>query len=134
MAEESASARVFNEHRHRLWGARLMEVLAPEVTLVSDGGGRAPAPRKAIDGGELVARAFLTFAGRLPEAPSSHVVQVNGGPGIVVCSAGVPVVAISLYLVDGRIRTIHLVSNPDKLAGLNGLGAGPGRTAPPRAG
>jgi RNA polymerase sigma-70 factor (ECF subfamily) len=98
--------------------ARLMEVLAPEVTLVSDGGGLAPAPRKAIDGWELVGRAFLTFAGRMPDSPSTHIMQINGGPGIVVCSAGVPVVAISLYLVDHRIRTIHLVSNPEKLAGL----------------
>src|SRR4051794_1363617 len=38
--------------------AKLMEVLAPDVTLVSDGGGLAPAPRKAIDGWELVARAL----------------------------------------------------------------------------
>jgi RNA polymerase sigma-70 factor (ECF subfamily) len=98
--------------------ARLMEVLAPEVTLVSDGGGLAPAPRKAIDGWELVARALVTFAGRMPQAPSMHVVQLNGGPGIVVCSAGTPVVAISLHLVDGRVRTIHLVSNPEKLAGI----------------
>ncbi|HKT04527.1 MAG TPA: RNA polymerase sigma factor SigJ [Rugosimonospora sp.] len=99
--------------------ARLMEVLAPEVTLVSDGGGLAPAPRRAIDGGELVARALVTFAGRMPEAPSTHVVQVNGGPGIVVYSAGTPVVAIILHLVDGRVRTIHLVSNPEKLGGLS---------------
>jgi len=109
--------------------ARLMEVLAPEVTLVSDGGGLAPAPRKAIDGWELVARALVTFAGRMPQAPSTHMVQLNGGPGIVVCSAGTPVVAISLHLVDGRVRTIHLVSNPEKLAGipyrLNGSDAAP---------
>ncbi len=98
--------------------ARLMEVLAPEVTLVSDGGGLAPAPRKAIDGGELVARAMLTFAGRMPPEPSTHLVQLNGGPGILVCSAGTPVVALSLHLVDGRVRTIHLVSNPEKLTAL----------------
>ncbi|MCU1677901.1 MAG: polymerase, sigma-24 subunit, subfamily [Frankiales bacterium] len=97
---------------------RLLEVLAPEVTLVSDGGGLAPAPRKAITGWELVARALLTFAGRLPEAPSVEVVQLNGGPGIVVRSAGVAAVAMILHLVGGRIETIHLVSNPEKLAGI----------------
>lgn len=103
--------------------AKLMEVLAPEVTLVSDGGGLAPAPHKAIDGWELVARALVTFAGRMPPEPSTHVVQLNGAPGIVVCSAGVPVVAISLHLVDGRVRTIHLVSNPEKLAGIRDAAA-----------
>jgi RNA polymerase sigma-70 factor (ECF subfamily) len=111
---------------------KLMEVLAPEVTLVSDGGGLAPAPRKAIDGWELVARAMVTFAGRMPEAASTHVVELNGGPGIVVCSAGTPVVAISLHLVDGRVRAIHLVSNPEKLAGVV-LPGHPGTTAPPPA-
>lgn len=105
--------------------ARLMEVLAPEVTLVSDGGGLAPAPRKAIDGWELVARAMVTFAGRMPPAPSTHVVELNGGPGIVLCSAGTPVVAISLHLIDGQVRTIHLVSNPEKLAGVAIPGSGP---------
>ena len=97
---------------------RLMEVLAPVVTLVCDGGGLAPAPRRAIDGEDLVARALVTFAGRLPPEPSTRVMTINGGPGIVVCSAGTPVVAIVLHLVDGRVRTIHLVSNPEKLAGV----------------
>jgi RNA polymerase sigma factor (sigma-70 family) len=112
--------------------SRLIEVLAPEVTLVSDGGGLAPAPRKAIDGWELVARALVTFAGRLPESPSTHLVPLNGGPGIVVCSAGRPVVAISLHLVAGRVHTIHLVSNPEKLAGLrhHGYGVRRGPTTP----
>ena len=105
---------------------RLMDVLAPEVTLVSDGGGLAPAPRKAIDGWELVARALVTFAGRMPAEPSTHVVVLNGAPGIVVCSGGEPVVAISLHLVDGRVRTIHLVSNPEKLAGIPHALDGPG--------
>jgi RNA polymerase sigma factor (sigma-70 family) len=97
---------------------KLMEVLAPEVTLVSDGGGLAPSPRKAIRGAELVARALVTFGGRMPEDPSTQLVQLNGGPGIVVRSGGTPVVAISLQLVDGVIDTVYLVSNPEKLTGL----------------
>ena len=98
--------------------ANLMAVLAPEVTLVSDGGGLAPAPRKAIHGYELVARALSTFAGRMPPEPTTHLVHLNGGPGIVIRSAGIPVAAVSLYLVDGVIKTIHLVSNPEKLTAL----------------
>jgi RNA polymerase sigma-70 factor (TIGR02957 family) len=98
----------------------LMGLLAPEVAMVSDGGGLAPAPRKAIHGMELVARALVTFAGRMPPDPSTHLVQINGGPGIVVRSGGTPVAAISLHLVDGRVQTIHLVSNPEKLTGLDG--------------
>jgi RNA polymerase sigma-70 factor (ECF subfamily) len=97
----------------------LMEVLAPEVTLVSDGGGLAPAPRKAVHGMELVARALVTFAGRMPEDPSARVTQLNGGPGIIVFSGPTPVVAIILHLVDGVVDTIHLISNPEKLTGLH---------------
>jgi RNA polymerase sigma-70 factor (ECF subfamily) len=98
--------------------AALMAVLAPDVTLVSDGGGKAPAPRKAIVGLELVARALLTFAGRMPPDPRVEVVELNGGPGIVVYSADAPAAALTLHLVDGAVHTIHLVSNPDKLTGL----------------
>jgi RNA polymerase sigma-70 factor (ECF subfamily) len=96
----------------------LLDILAPGVTLVSDGGGLAPAPRKAIHGAEVVARAMVTFAGRMPPEPTSEIVVLNGGPGIVVRSAGTPVVVLVLHLVDGVVETIHLVSNPEKLAGL----------------
>jgi len=96
----------------------LMAVLAPDVRLVCDGGGLAPAPRKAIDGIELVARALVTFAGRMPPEPRAVVTEVNGGPGIVIYSARIPVVAIVLHLVDGRAQEIHLVSNPEKLNAL----------------
>lgn len=98
--------------------ASLMDVLAPDVVLVSDGGGLAPAPRKAISGLDMVARALLTFAGRMPEDPATDVVWFNNAPGIVVSSAGVPVAAVSLHLVDGVVSAVHLVSNPEKLVGL----------------
>ncbi len=96
----------------------LMDILAPGVTLVSDGGGLAPAPRKEIQGMELVAKAFITFAGRMPEDPRTAVVDINGGPGLVVYSGDTPVVGVTFHLVDGAIETIHLISNPEKLAGL----------------
>jgi RNA polymerase sigma-70 factor (ECF subfamily) len=97
---------------------QLVEVLAPGVELVSDGGGLAPAPRKVIAGLELVAKALLTFAGRLPEDPSIGLEQVNDGPAIVVRSAGAPSAAVILHLVDGLVSSIHLVANPEKLHGL----------------
>ena len=99
--------------------AGLMKILAPEVTLVCDGGGLAPAPHKAIHGMDLVARALITFAGRMPEDPHISVADVNGGPGIVIYSGRTPVVAIVLYTLEGAVETIHLVSNPEKLAGVS---------------
>lgn len=101
--------------------ASLMEVLAPDVRLVCDGGGLAPAPRKAIEGVELVARALVTFGGRMPPAPRVVVAAVNGGPGVVVYSGDTPVVVIVLHLVGGRAQEIHLISNPEKLTAVRGL-------------
>ncbi len=98
--------------------ASMLEVLAPGVTLVSDGGGLAPAPRKAIQGADLVAHAFAAFARRLPEQLGIELVEVNGGPGIVAYSAGIPVTVLVLHLVDGAVDTIHLIANPEKLTGV----------------
>jgi len=99
----------------------LMEVLAPDVRLVCDGGGLAPAPRKAIEGIDLVARALVTFGGRMPPEPRVVVTEVNGGPGVIIYSSDTPVAVIVLHLVDGRAREIHLISNPEKLAAVAGL-------------
>jgi RNA polymerase sigma-70 factor (ECF subfamily) len=99
----------------------LMGVLAPDVRLVCDGGGLAPAPRKVIEGIDLVARALVTFGGRMPPEPRVVVTEVNGGPGVVIYSADTPVVVIVLHLVDGRAQEIHLISNPEKLTAVAGL-------------
>jgi RNA polymerase sigma-70 factor (ECF subfamily) len=42
-------------------------------------------------------------------------VTLNGGPGIVIASRSEPVAALSLDVHDGRVATIYLVANPDKL-------------------
>ncbi|MGW4965873.1 RNA polymerase sigma-70 factor [Nonomuraea sp. NPDC004186] len=96
----------------------LLEVLAPDVTMVSDGGGLTGAPRKAIHGHEYVARAIVILSRRMPGDSHAQVLQVNGGPGIVVRSGRTPVLAITLHLLDGVIKTVHVVSNPEKLGGV----------------
>ena len=115
----------------------LMAVLSPGVTLVADGGGRALAPRLPVRGAEKVARFLLTVTteehiarflrsiGSEPVAADlrSYVAWVNGGPGIVVASGGKPISALVLDVADGAIRTIHLVANPEKLAGVRGVTA-----------
>jgi RNA polymerase sigma-70 factor (ECF subfamily) len=113
----------------------LMAVLAPEVTLVADGGGRALAPRRPVRGAEKVARfllavateermaRFLRSVGSEPVAANLrvHVSQVNGGPGILVVSGAKPISALVLDVSEGVVRTIHLVANPEKLAGVRGI-------------
>ncbi len=113
----------------------LMGVLAPGVTLVADGGGRALAPRRPVRGAEKVARfllavateermaRFLRSVGSEPVAADLRVymARINGGPGVVITSQGRPVSALVLDVADGAIQTIHLVANPEKLAGVRGI-------------
>jgi RNA polymerase sigma-70 factor (TIGR02957 family) len=109
----------------------LMEVLAPGVTLVADGGGRARAPRRPVRGAEKVARflaaisapekmaQFLSSvsAGPLP-GMDVRLAQVNGGPGILATAGETPVATIVLDVADGLVQTIHMVANPEKMSGV----------------
>jgi RNA polymerase sigma-70 factor (TIGR02957 family) len=113
----------------------LVAVLSPEVTLVADGGGRALAPRRPIRGADKVARfllavateermtRFLRSVGSEPIVADLRVcvAPVNGGPGILVVSGDKPISALVLDVSEGVVRTIHLVANPEKLAGVRGF-------------
>jgi RNA polymerase sigma-70 factor (TIGR02957 family) len=112
----------------------LMRVLAPGVTLVADGGGRALAPRRPVRGAEKVARfllavateertvRFLRSVGAEPSLDVRvHLAQVNGGPGVVITSGDRPISALLLDVADCLVQTIHLVANPEKLAGVRGI-------------
>ena len=113
----------------------LMAVLSPGVTLVADGGGRALAPRRPVRGAEKVARFLLAVAteermARFLRSVGSEpivadlrvrVAQVNGGPGILVVSGNKPISALVLDVSEGVVRSIHLVANPEKLAGVRGF-------------
>jgi RNA polymerase sigma-70 factor (ECF subfamily) len=109
----------------------LVEVLSPGVTLVADGGGRALAPRRPVRGADKVARFLVAVAGEEQTArfmrsvgsePSGevrvHLARVNGGPGLVIASGGKPISALVLDISDGVVQAIHLVANPEKLAGV----------------
>ncbi len=99
--------------------AALLGLLAPDVTLVGDGGGRAKAPRRVIHGADKVAR-FMIGIGSDPVLAELRIelMDVNGGPAMVAFAADVPVTMITLDVADGLVQTVRLVANPDKLAGL----------------
>ena len=97
----------------------LMELLAPDVTLVSDGGGVVRAALRPLEGAAAVARWLAGVAARpLPE-PSFEVVDLNGGPAGIVRSKGRTQAAIVLGVEAGRIRAVYLVANPEKLQTLD---------------
>jgi RNA polymerase sigma-70 factor (ECF subfamily) len=99
----------------------LLRLLAPEVTLWTDGGGKA-GPRNAlprpVHGGDDVARVLAAGSGRIPAGVEVRYRLVNGDPSAVVLVAGAPFGVVVLDLVPGgeAVREIYFVSNPDKLA------------------
>ncbi|MQY03614.1 RNA polymerase sigma-70 factor [Actinomadura macrotermitis] len=99
----------------------LMEVLAPDVTLWTDGGGKVRAALRTVHGADKVGR-FLAavtgvpYAGVEPADMRYRRAVVNGEPALVVDGPDGPIITVSVDVDDaGRIAAIHLVSNPDKL-------------------
>ncbi len=99
----------------------LMKVLAPGVRLVADGGGKARAPLLPVIGAAKVARFFIAVASRPLPDRRDWLVPINGGPGLVVTSEGVPVAAATLEVGNGLVQVIRLVADPDKLRGVADL-------------
>ncbi len=95
---------------------RMMELLAPEVTLWSDGGGKIRAALRPILGPDKVARWILGILTHRPIPDLGvRLVDVNGEPGVLVTSAGVPDTVICMELDESGISGIRVVRNPDKL-------------------
>ena len=98
----------------------LLAALAPDVVLISDGGGRAKAALRPITGADKVARFLVGIAEKGGDLPGLRieVAEVNGQPAIVGWVGTEPFGSISLAVADGRIEQVLVVVNPDKLAGL----------------
>jgi RNA polymerase sigma-70 factor (TIGR02957 family) len=98
---------------------RLLDVLAPDVVAVSDGGGLVVANRRPIVGAERVA-GFLVGAARTPDFEATAV-WLNGAPGGRIDVGGRINTALSLAVENGRITRIYAIRNPHKLARLDGV-------------
>lgn len=101
----------------------MMRLLAPDVTLTSDGGGKRRAGRWPLHGAERVARFASGVLNQLPPEPATHEVLVNGRPGLLFTSAGVPDTIALVELVGERITEIYVIRNPDKLRHVPGTSA-----------
>jgi RNA polymerase sigma-70 factor (TIGR02957 family) len=103
---------------------QLMMVLAPDVTLTGDGGGKATAPLRPITGAAKVAR-FLAAISARPymgvaiSDMTAEVAEINGGPGVLITVGGRPITVLTTVIAGGRITAIQLVANPDKLRGIS---------------
>ncbi len=95
----------------------LEELLAQDVALHADGGGKVPALARPINGRKRVARTLVAGMSALARyGVRIHVTEVNGQPGAMAIDAHDRLVAVmGLDIADGQIQTIHSIANPDKL-------------------
>jgi RNA polymerase sigma-70 factor (ECF subfamily) len=92
-------------------------VLSEDVVMHGDGGGKAPALARALQGAERVSRTFANWAkqGARVGATMDPAI-VNGQPGAVFRSAGGQVISVlMLKVTDGKVSEIFSIVNPDKL-------------------
>jgi RNA polymerase sigma-70 factor (ECF subfamily) len=100
--------------------AELEALLADDVVLTGDGGGKVPALARSLSGRSRVARTLHNWAKarkQIEGGVSFKLVDVNGGPGALILDARERIAgALSLEIADGRITQVMSVVNPDKLA------------------
>jgi RNA polymerase sigma-70 factor (TIGR02957 family) len=103
----------------------LEALLAHDVELTGDGGGKVPALARTLRGRSRVARTLIDWArlgARVPGV-SARPVEVNGGPGALYLDAQQRLIAvIALEIAGGQITGIHAIVNPDKLTHLGPVG------------
>ncbi|GHH84504.1 RNA polymerase sigma24 factor [Kitasatospora indigofera] len=100
----------------------LLRLLAPDVTLWADGGGKAVAAGlRPLHGRDHVARLLMSRGPELAPRLDIRFQQVNGGPSAVLLIGGSPfaVLVLDLDPDGGTVRGIYFVTNPDKLARLD---------------
>ncbi|MCR8694717.1 RNA polymerase sigma-70 factor [Rhodococcus pyridinivorans] len=98
----------------------LRDLLAADVQLVADSGGKAPAIRRVVVGGEKVMRLLASFVspmGQLGMSLESR--EINRLPGLIVRDTDGAIVQVMTFdVTDGKIGAVRVMINPDKLAHL----------------
>jgi len=98
--------------------ARLVSILSGDAVLRGDGGGKALATKKPVVGAGAVAQFVVAVTHTVPPEATFDEIDLNGTPGLVLRSAGRPLVAILIDTDGERIHSVFAVANPDKLAAL----------------
>ncbi len=97
----------------------LTEVLAEDVTHVTDGGEVKEAAKRPIEGAERVQRFLLSITQNVPDDLRIRPVQVNGRPGLLALQADRVHSVWCFRVVDGQIQELYCVRNPEKLRHLD---------------
>jgi RNA polymerase sigma-70 factor (ECF subfamily) len=93
----------------------LVDILAPDVVLLGDGGGVVQATLSPVLGADQVARVLAAGLGRLA-ASSRQPAQVNGYPALIIRQDGEIDTVVALRIDDGLVTGLYAVRNPEKLS------------------
>ncbi|MFH8838506.1 RNA polymerase sigma-70 factor [Streptomyces sp. NPDC017868] len=92
----------------------LLDVLAPDVVLLTDGGGVVRAALEPVVGAERVAGVLARIAATTTLQPA----RVNGDPALIVRMDGAVDTVLAMRVEDGRVTGLYAVRNPEKLSHL----------------
>jgi RNA polymerase sigma-70 factor (TIGR02957 family) len=105
--------------------AELEALLAEDVVLSGDGGGKVPALARSVQGRSRVAHTLSNWAkarSHIVGGITFQMVEVNGGPGALLLDAQERIAGVlSLEIVEGRIQRVMSVVNPDKFAHIGAV-------------
>ncbi|MCB0064507.1 MAG: hypothetical protein KDE19_20425, partial [Caldilineaceae bacterium] len=93
-------------------------LLAEDVELRSDGGGKVAAATHPLYGREIVMRFLLGLYNKRPTQTTVDLTEVNGAPAFLVRVAGKIENVVSFEIAETEIRAIRIVRNPEKLRHL----------------
>lgn len=102
--------------------AEIESLLAADARVYSDGGGKVTAARKPVKGAGKIARFMAGIQKTVPRSAwEIELMEINGEPGMVVRLNGELNNTWSFHIEGGRIQSIYVVLNPDKLKHLKPL-------------
>lgn len=93
----------------------LLDVLAPDVVMVGDGGGLKQAALRPVTGAEKVARYIIGGTGRVKSTVTVEQTVVNGNPALVMRLDGELDGVLAVRVEGARITGLYYVRNPEKL-------------------
>jgi RNA polymerase sigma-70 factor (ECF subfamily) len=99
----------------------LMSMLAEDVVVWTDGGGKVRAAPRPIFGPARAARFLVNVTKKGASSAEAHELSLNGQPGLVLLESGKVTSAVVLDIFERRITGVRVVSNPEKLKAVQPL-------------
>lgn len=103
--------------------AALKSMLAADIVVTADGGGKRPAGPAPVMGLDAVLRLYERLIALFETSPSRLIrfALINGLPGYVTLEADGKLQTTALEIIDGRVAHIYVMRNPDKLSHVDGI-------------